>query len=402
MFAGVAGLGIIRCRWLRPYFSVVALRRVRHDSEHATQALLEVLKRSLADQAESATAVLADGIEESAGAAGLLVNGFIYRRESSPSWATTAAPSLVNSEHALVLNLRYRDFLVVHCDDMQKRCIRRWLRKTGAAPFIVVAPEVLQRAFCEGETRALWLRGTHARRTTRPDAKALDGQRLQDALSPLEDSSFLYSSARTAPSWGAPGGPRTGNIGVTPKDGLIWSRASHCFEDFIAMAADVLRRLDEVSGASAPAPPPFPILAAEVHSLSDVRGAYDLSTVTPGELVEGRRDEATFEAAGLLERTTFQVQGRPDSAPSDAVLARSPGRAEPGVGRPRVGELGVGELGVGGVGVSGCRCGAGVVGPGVGLGDFGEEFGDGGLELGGDGLDGVGADAALRARDRDG
>ncbi|MEW9554094.1 hypothetical protein [Nonomuraea sp. NPDC050783] len=313
MFPDVADLGIIRCRWLRPYFSVIALRCVRYDPEHATQVLLDVLKKSLADQTETATAVLADGIEKSAGAAGLLVNGFIYRREFSPSWATTAAPSLVDLEHALVLTLRYKDLLVVHCDDTQKRYIRRWLRK-NSTPLIIIAPEVLQRAFCEGETRALWLRGTHARRTTRPDAKALNGQRLQDALSPLEDSSFIYSSARTAPSWGAPGGPRTGNIGVTPKDGLIWSRASRDFEDFIAMAGDVLRRLDEVSGTSATARPPFPILATEVHSLSGVRGAYDLSTVTPGELVEGQRDEATVEAAALLERTTFHVQGRSDSA----------------------------------------------------------------------------------------
>ncbi|WP_336216507.1 hypothetical protein [Nonomuraea sp. LPB2021202275-12-8] len=307
-------LPVIQPEWLRPYFSIIVLRNTARDKKRAISQLIDFLKVPVQRSGKEPPVIVADGIAAVDDAMPYRVNGFIYRQDSRPSWANDHT-GFVDTRHSLALALTYKEFVAVYCDNHLKGRLQRWLTRPPIPPFVRVPPEVFQGALLQGEARGLWLQGTHTRRATRPDTKNLSGQRLQDALNPLEDSSFAFSSARASLPPADSRQALTGSIGTTPSDALIWGRGTNYFDEFVEMVLEALRLLEETINAGAEVVRPFPILAVRSYDLSGVHNAFDLATTPPDELSSalGAYDEL-IDAAQLLERALLEVRGQCDSA----------------------------------------------------------------------------------------
>jgi hypothetical protein len=100
------------------------------------------------------------------------IDGFVYRLEKRPAWATVSAP-LQDVQHGLAIALRRGKLIAVSCDQSLRDAVNRWLKGKSTPPLRQVSANLIQGAFVRGETKGLWLRGTHRRTTFRPDSKQL-------------------------------------------------------------------------------------------------------------------------------------------------------------------------------------------------------------------------------------
>jgi hypothetical protein len=92
-----------------------------------------------------------------------------------------------------------------------------------------VSGEVLEQALLKGQSRGLWLRGTHSRRKTKADSKNIIGPDLRQTLSGVEEQTYALNSARsllpTTPTRIA----LTGTVGTTPTRSLVWNKPTENF-----------------------------------------------------------------------------------------------------------------------------------------------------------------------------
>ncbi|MGW2147481.1 hypothetical protein ACWCOT_24485 [Nonomuraea bangladeshensis] len=304
----------IQPEWLRPFFSIIVLRCTATNKQRSISQLVNFLKAPARRPGKELPVIVAEGLVAEDKMLPCRVDGFIYRQDCRPSWANPQF-ELVDTKHSLALALTHNEFVAVYCDNYLKSRLQRWLSRPPIPPFVRVPPEVFQGALLQGEARGLWLQGTHTRRTTRPDTKNLSGQRLQDALNPLEDGSFAFSSARASLPAAGSRQVLTGSIGTTPRNALIWGRATNDFDEFVEMTIEALRLLEETIKGGTELVRPFPILAVQSYDLSGVHGAFDLATTSADELSSslGAYDEL-IDAAQLLERALIEVRGQRDSA----------------------------------------------------------------------------------------
>lgn len=173
----------------------------------------------------------------------------------------------------------------------------------------------LNAIFVNGPARTLWLAGIHKRKSIRADSKVLMGAKIQDALNPLDDQSYYFTSARCFQrDW-----DRT--IGVSPNKSQIWIRKSQSWNDYRNLAKDVLLRLSD--NYDLVVDNPFPILATPLTSLDTVHTAYDINFLYPDISAEDARDEDQ-DTIRLLEElsyhTGFNVTGDATSPNVEAQL----------------------------------------------------------------------------------
>ena len=136
--------------------------------------------------------------------------------------------------------------------------MQTWTDKRPHPSYSRIPPGVLNAALLKGEAKGLWLRGTHARRTTKPDSKNLSGRRLQDALNPLDDSSFSMGSARAELPADPALGRLSGVVGTTPRKSLVWVSATDGFDQFVQVIRDLLKLIDATMDAGESVESPFP------------------------------------------------------------------------------------------------------------------------------------------------
>jgi hypothetical protein len=313
--------GPIASRSLRPYISLLFLQCTAGSPEIAFGGLTVFMRKS-ARRRQGAYTELRSGFASSDPSlqggpeqGGFdQVDGFIYRIESSPSWAVPGS-GYVDVRNVLSIALRRGLALAVYCEPSLRDAVVRWIRREPRPPLARVPQSILQGAFLRGEAKGLWLHGTHVRSVLRPDTKHITGRRVQDALSPLEDSSFAMAAARSR----LPDDPaRTallGVVGTVPRKGVLWNRQPQDFGEFLAACTEALELIEETTTSGAPLDRPFPILAVETHDLSEVRGAYDILALTPDDLPTSTdiTDEMT-QAAEVLEHAVLRVIGSPTSA----------------------------------------------------------------------------------------
>jgi hypothetical protein len=242
------------------------------------------------------------------------IDGFVYRLEKYPAWATGSAP-FQDVQHGLAIVLRRGKLIAVSCDQSLRDAVSRWLKGKSTPPFRVVSRALIQGAFVRGETKGLWLRGTHRRTTFRPDSKQLSGMRLEDTLNALEDSSFAMAAVRSKLPQDLALTALLGIVGTSPRKGTMWNGQAEDFPQFMTSAIAALELIEETVANGQLLARPFPILAEESHDLSEVRGAYDIGTLTPDD-IPTRTDvsDEVIEAAAVLERATFNVISSPRSA----------------------------------------------------------------------------------------
>lgn len=301
---------------IRPFASFIILVCDALDVELTLNTLLSKIRNVAAGRRGSVTVVAAGlgdvssllrssadddrpGIDD--------LDALIYRYAKSPGWLKGDA-TFEDVRHELVVATRRSRLIGVHCDSAVRESLERWLVTDPRPPFRKVPPAVLHEAFLEGEIRGLWLRGTHARRTTKPDSENLTGRRLQDALNPFEHGSFAMGSARANLPDADDREVLTGPVGTTPRRSLIWARQTDTFETFVRLVGEALTLVERILAVGGGLERPFPELAARVDDIKSARGAFDLSAISPHDLAMDASDELR-EAAALLELTTLEVTG---------------------------------------------------------------------------------------------
>ncbi len=301
---------------LRPYVSVVVLECTAEDYNLAFRTLERFLKEPgrVRVGKESDIVALSGGDEASGldaiGDVGIdQIAGFVRRHRQSPAWANGDA-AFTDVMHDLTVLVRRDRLVAVHtASDVDGR-LQRWLDRQPAPPYRRMRAEVLESALLQGEARGLWLRGTQKRSRTRADTKNLGGMALQDALNPIEDSSYAMGSAKAELLDDPTRTVLRGAVGTTPRNSSVWFKSSADLRWFAAAVAELLTTLESASATATG--DTLSVLARAVDDVTGVWGAYDFSLADP-DLLPGN-DEDMRVAAELLQDAFIQVRGTPGSA----------------------------------------------------------------------------------------
>lgn len=317
----MTALGEIPWRELRPYFSVVVLEYTGESPHLACQQIIRALQSGRLHSADS-KGIVAGGIAtpgerlngELGGSDFSEARGFIHRVLRPPPWHGPDS-SYVNTTYHLTVVLRRRSLVIVRADDSLQDRLQRWLDKAPRPAFRRIPDQVLEHCLLQGETKGMWLRGTHSRRSTKPDTKNLSGLRLQDALNPHEDASYTLSSARSTLPEGTGRRAFVGTAGTSTKKSSVWLSTTDDWPHFLAIAKELLDLLEPALADPSPESAVFSVLAREVRDLTQVRGAFDLYALAAEELPATPDSGADVrDAAATLERAILDVRGDPTSA----------------------------------------------------------------------------------------
>ena len=305
---------ILKWESLKPYVTVVVLQCIHEDRDAAFVQLEELLSRQARRSSRRAVEIVAMASSSDA-AAGVAerfgldrLGGFVRRSLQPPSWAI-ADSGFLDVVHDLTIALRRGDLVAVRAEGDVEGRLQRWL-DGDRRPYRRVHPAVLENALLPGEAKSLWLRGTHRRSTLRPDVKTVGGNRVQETLSPWEDSSFAMGSAKAV----LPDDPsRTvlrGTIGVTSRRSSVWFKALDDFPTFVTAVLELLAVIDEEIAKGTTEPRTLTLLARQVTDLSAVHDAYDIAILDP-EHLGGLVSDDVYEAADVLEDAVLLIHGGP-------------------------------------------------------------------------------------------
>jgi hypothetical protein len=310
-------------RSLRPYFTVTVLEYSgdvperaceqvlavllpdEHRNERRATSLVSVGELAVTDESEAAFLTEADLAE---------VHGFVRRVTNTPGWQTDES-AFLDVRHLLTLVLRRDRLVAIHTDDGLGNRLQRGLDRPPRPAFRRVPAPILETALLQGEAKGLWLRGTHARQANKPDTKNLSGQRLDDAFNPLEDSSFAMAAGRAALHDDPARSALVGTVGTTPRKSLVWLKRSTDWRHFLAITTELLQLLEKNLAGPMPNSPVFPLLAREVHDLTEVYGAFEMSALAPEDLPAAPDvSDEIHDAADTLQRATLDVDGSSTSS----------------------------------------------------------------------------------------
>lgn len=309
---------------VRPFVSSVILEASLDDAERAFAVLTQALRRLASGSRDRRATIVADGIEPqdqslagptTAGDGFDGLDGFVSLRTTTPRWFSREGP-FVDNHHELTVSIRRRRLIAINCDAALRERLQKWLDREPRPPLRRVAPDVLQGALLRGEAKGLWLRGTETRRATRPDSKNISGLRLQDALNPLEDGSFAMGSARAAIPEDDTRSALVGTVGTTPREALVWHRASTDFDTFLLTIRELLDLIEQTLLDDAGVERPYPLLATTTAELVGVHGAYEIVVLAADELAHEASVELV-EAADRLAGAHLDVRGEVSSANFD-------------------------------------------------------------------------------------
>lgn len=312
----------------KPFLSCLVVKYTGPDVNVAVSSLKGfLLQRARHARAPSARSVTTEIVvvpepasEESLSADELA--GFSYTHSQPPGWALEGiAAALTDVRHELVVIIRRGDYIAITGAAEFREAVQRWLQATPPPPFALVPQFVLEQAFLAGETKSLWLSGTHHRSRRKADTRSSTGINLRDALDPVQDASYALRSGRAAL---APSDARTalvGVVGTTPRRSVVWTGPSSSFAEFLQAVLELLVLLANTAAAGATTSA-LPELAANVASLDGVLGAYEAVPPTPDE-VEGQPDvtEEKIAAAHIVDGAIINVDGS-STAAFDFVVGR--------------------------------------------------------------------------------
>lgn len=306
--------------YLRPYASFVLLVCEPGQEDNGLKQLRRFLERkALRQDATRAVTLVASGFLDAdelkrsrTGDEALdYLDGLIYRVSREPSWALPGS-GYADVSHTLAIVTRRRNLVALHCPPTFRDSLQKWLNKEPRPPMRRLNQAVINAAFLAGEAKGLWLKGTHASQSTRPDGKNLTGKRLQDALD-LGDSSFALASGRAT----IPNNPKRvslkGMMGSTPRAALVWNKSTTNLADFLHTTHELFTLIEEIIDKGTEVENPFPLLAVASNDLTQVRGAYDLSVPGPGELYVAGDSEEIMEAADALQGAYIKIGEVPNS-----------------------------------------------------------------------------------------
>lgn len=227
---------------------------------------------------------------------GMQLTWLTYGERRPPAWY--AQDDLKNTLHHLVVISALEDVLAICCTDSAARqTVVRSTSKADRASFKHIkklgAKEV-EAAFVEDKVRTLWLSGAHGRSLVKPDAKVLSGTELENALDPLDDQSYFFSSVRTTSSNNelAHDG-QDAIVGASPKHARIWLGPSRDWDQFADRMAKILCQAKRSLEKGTENYTPIPVLARPTTDIGDVGHPYDVAIIVPEQLLadEIERDD---------------------------------------------------------------------------------------------------------------
>jgi hypothetical protein len=148
----------------------------------------------------------------------------------------------------------------------------------------VIPAGILNAAFVDGDTKTLWLSGTHQQARWKADNKVLTGIDLRDALDRIEDQTYHFTAARCRSDLGT-GSSVT--AGVSPGKSQVWIGTSRDIEEFLN-STNLL--FDRIKATSTPNDHPLPVLATAINDLINVEHVYAIAVV-PSELEEDAQND---------------------------------------------------------------------------------------------------------------
>jgi hypothetical protein len=304
---------------MRPYVSFIVLLCVSDvDPDVAFNQLVAHL-RKIRKIAHSRVAVelVRDGLEKSSaqGDSNVLssfeqIDLTVHKISSRPGWLKESI--FIDTNYELSIAFRRGRLIALHLPNSVRDSFQTWLDKPPRPLVRRVAAEIFERSLLQGETRGLWLRGTHARSKTKADTKNIAGADLRQTLSPVEDQTYAMNSARSV----LPAIPSrvalVGTVGTTPTRSLVWNKSAASFDEFAQCASELLELVAQTIVSESNGTPVFPLLVQPVFDFTNVWGAYDLSFANPTELPDGTAD-AKIAAAQLLESAVLNIEGKENS-----------------------------------------------------------------------------------------
>jgi hypothetical protein len=309
----------IRLEDIRPYLSLTVMRCTAEDIARAFSVLTAKLRKFATAGRRTSTSMLADGIDISSAETPELqwltappyrVDGFIVCQTKAPSWACLDQ-YVLDTSHKIVVTFMRNDLVGVHTDlDHVRNALQRWLDLDSPPPFCRVPVGAQNAALLRGETKGLWLRGTHVRRSSKADTKFVAGTSINNTLMPFHDSTFVMGSARAAIPAELGLKALAGSIGTRPDRSQLWGSSSSTAGQFFTRADEALALLEETLATGATIERPYPLLAVQEPNLNRVSGAFDVSILDADEIrANTLAGEDLIEAAEMLQSATMVVHG---------------------------------------------------------------------------------------------
>lgn len=251
---------------------------------------------------------------------GLSVAWIKYEETRAPAWY--AKNDLLNSNHHIIVLVVQGSLLALCCSDNSARStLVRAISKAERPSYKELtrfSPSETENAFVEEKIRTLWLSGAHRRSLVKPDAKVLSGLELENALDPLDDQSYYYSSVRsTSSNVDLVTHGRRAIVGASPKQARIWLGPSQNWAEFQTRVKTILQQASDSVAAGAKAKSPIPVLARPTDNISKVHQPYDLAIAVPEQIIAENTakdgdDRWLQQFADQAEFKIHTVAGKPD------------------------------------------------------------------------------------------
>ena len=309
----------------RPYLSAT-LFRITNNAD----GLLKNLKKDIIaelragvlpkNETSSATRSFVAVEDPSDAPDGMHLTWLAYDEKRPPAWY--AQDDLKNTLHHLVVISALDDVLSICCTDSAARqTIVRSVRKAEKTSFKHIkkmAASEVEAAFVEGKVRTLWLSGAHRRSLVKPDAKVLSGAELENALDPLDDQTYFFSSVRTTSSnHELANDGRDAIVGASPIHARIWLGPSRDWGQFADRMANILRQAKRSLDAGTANYTPIPVLARPTTDIGEVEHPYDVAIIAPEKLLaeEMERDDGDRWLQQFADQVLFVITEQ-DEAPN--------------------------------------------------------------------------------------
>lgn len=160
----------------------------------------------------------------------LTIGILYYREECQPSW--TFEVSIQDTINHLIIICAQRQYVSIFLSDPKRKhqVMNEILQEGdhGLKSLGIISQGLLNAAFVKGPTRTLWLSGTHRQTSIKPDNKILSGLDLRDALDPLGDQTYHFTTARCVPVPSVIPEP----IGISPRKSQVWTGPSKTWDDW--------------------------------------------------------------------------------------------------------------------------------------------------------------------------
>src|SRR5450830_1579455 len=163
---------------------------------------------------------------------------FVETRQAS--WCTNK--KTIDTYNHLVVILHYKKYLGIVISDSAARTLANNAIESSLA-FQKISDSALENAFVNDVVlRTLWLRGAHRRNDRKADSKVLFGPRVQAALNPMDDRSFMSSSVRSEAIVPI-AGEKQRVIGTTPESSYIWIGPTKSAVDLTSYFVEIIDHL---------------------------------------------------------------------------------------------------------------------------------------------------------------